>query len=508
VRASRPVTLFLLLFAAAAQVSAQFPEPDPQPPPTTNPIITGSWSAVRNWPFVAIHAALFADGRIIGWSRKDGVTRLDTFIGNPTTGTFTRIENTFVQPFCAGQTFLPDGRLLVAGGHDKFDTWGAIQTTIFDPRTNAWTKSADMNAGRWYPTTCPLPNGDVLVVSGDFPPATGVAEGSGRRNGLPQVWSPATGRWRNLTSAIDSGIELYPWMLLAPNGRVFMAGPRAGTAWLDTSGTGRWTPGPPSSFIFRDYGSAVMYEPGKILIVGGGNPPQKTAETIDLNVASPQWRPTGSMAFARRQLNATILPDGTVLVTGGTNGSGFNDWRSPVFRPELWDPRTGTWRALAPASVTRVYHSTALLLPDATVLSAGGGLPPWGEPPPPPPPGLPPYEAGPFHANAQIFSPPYLHRGTRPTIAKAPTAIKYGERFDVTTVDAANIGQVTLLHPGAVTHAFDESQRFVRLNFTVEGQILHVTAPANGNIAPPGQYMLFILTKDGIPSVAKWVVVL
>ncbi|HKO56952.1 MAG TPA: galactose oxidase-like domain-containing protein [Thermoanaerobaculia bacterium] len=499
-RVSRLVTLFLL-FAAAMQAPAQ------TPPPTTNPLVLGEWSAVRKWPFVAIHVALFPDGRIIGWSRKDGVTTLDTFVGDPKSGTFTNIPNTFVQPFCAGQTFLPDGRLLVAGGHDRFDTWGAIQTTIFDPRTNAWTKSMNMNAGRWYPTTSPLPNGDVLVVSGDFPPAPGVAEGSGRRNGLPQVWSPATGRWRDLTTAIDNGIELYPWMLLAPNGRVFMAGPRAGTAWLDTSGTGRWTPGPPSSVIFRDYGSAVMYEPGKVLIVGGGNPPQRTAETIDLNVARPEWKPTGSMELARRQMNATILPDGTVLATGGTNGGGFNDWRRPVLRAELWDPKTGTWRGLGTASVTRVYHSIAILLPDATVLNAGGGLPPWGEPPPPPPPGLPPYEAGPFHNSAQIYSPPYLFRGARPVIATAPAAIRYGERFTVATPNAADIGKVTFLHPGAVTHAFDQSQRFVSLSFTVEGGNLRVTAPANGNIAPPGHYMLFILSKNGVPSVAKWVTI-
>jgi hypothetical protein len=500
VRASRLVILFLLC-AAMVQAPAQ------APPPVSNALITGSWSGVREWPFVAIHAALLRDGRIVGWSRKDGVATLETFVGDPKTGTFTRIPNPFVQAFCAGQTFLPDGRLLVAGGHDRFDGWGAIQTTIFDPQTNSWTKSMDMNAGRWYPTTSPLPNGDVLVVSGDFPPEPGAPEGSGGRNGLPQVWSPATGRWRNLTSAVDRSIELYPWMLLAPNGRVFMAGPRAGTAWLDTSGTGRWIPGPPSSVMLRDYGSAVMYEPGKILIVGGGDPPQRTAETIDLTVPTPVWKPTGSMEFARRQLNATILPDGTVLVTGGTSGRGFNDWRQPVMAAELWDPKTGTWRRVAPASQTRVYHSISLLLPDGTVLNAGGGLPPWGEPPPPPPPPLRPYEAGPVHNNGQIYSPPYLFRGGRPTVTTSPKTIHYGERFTVETPDAATISQVTLLHPGAVTHAFDQGQRFVRLAFVVEGGNLQVTAPPNGNIAPPGHYMLFILSEKGAPSLARAVTI-
>lgn len=174
--------------------------------------------------------------------------------------------------------------------------------------------------------------------------------------------------------------------------------------------------------------------------------------------------------------------------------------------------RTGTWTPLAPASATRVYHSTSILLPDATVLNAGGGLPPWGEPPPPPPPRDPPnpaYEAGPFHSTAQIFSPPYLHRGARPSIIKAPRIpVSYGDRFLVTTAEAADIRQVNLLHPGAVTHAFDESQRFVPLAFALEGTTgLQVTAPANGNIAPPGHYMLFILNSKGIPSVARWITI-
>ncbi|HEV7425609.1 MAG TPA: galactose oxidase-like domain-containing protein [Thermoanaerobaculia bacterium] len=491
-RISRIVVLLLL---CAAVLQAQVPDR----------AVVGEWSAVKKWPFVAIHAALLTDGRIVGWAREDGVTKLETWVGDPKTGTFTRVLNEYVQPFCAGQTFLPDGRLLVAGGHDKWDGYGAIQTTIFDPKTNRWSKSADMNSGRWYPTTSPLANGDVVVVSGNMPPRDRT-EGTAV-NGLPQVWSG--GKWRDLTGARRTSLDLYPWMLLAPDGRVFMAGPSWSSAWLDTTGTGKWIPGPTSSVPSRDYGSAVMYEPGKVLIVGGGAP-VKSAEVIDLNAASPEWTPTGSMAFARRQMNATILADGTVLATGGSEGEGFNNTTKPVFAAELWNPGTGKWSTMAKASIIRVYHSTSLLLPDATVLNAGGGLPPWGEPPPKPLPGAPSgtsYEAGPFHNSAQIYSPPYLFKGARPVISSAPAAVKYGEAFTVDTPDAANIAAVTWIHPGAVTHAFDESQRFVRLKFTAYEGKLTVTAPDRDTISPPGPYMLFILNRAGVPSVAKFVTI-
>ena len=160
-------------------------------------------------------------------------------------------------------------------------------------------------------------------------------------NPVPQVFQVESGTWRNLA---ELGQDLYPQMFLAPNGKVFNPGPSGTTRYLDTAGTGAWSPvadrvtfpgstGP----TYRDYGSAVMYAPGKILVMGGGDPPTNTAEVIDLNQSSPAWRAVGSMAFARRQLNATLLPDGTVLVTGGTRSAllcggiakGSRRWRQP-----------------------------------------------------------------------------------------------------------------------------------------------------------------------------------
>ena len=187
------------------------------------------------------------------------------------------------------------------------------------------------------------------------------------------------------------------------------------------------------------------------------------------------------MAFARRQLNATILPDGQVLVTGGTSGPGFNDPTAPVFAAEMWNPATENWTTMASAQITRIYHSTALLLPDGRILSMGGN-------------GFP---------QTEIYEPPYLFKGTRPAINSAPATVNYGQSFFLQTPDAAGVTQVTWIRLSSVTHAFNMDQRFSRLSFSQVAGGLNVVAPLNPNLAPPGHYMLFILNSNGVPSVAK-----
>src|SRR5437773_43882 len=173
-----------------------------------------------------------------------------------------------------------------------------------------------------------------------------------------------------------------------------------------------------------------MYEPGKILYVGGG-PPTNTAEIIDLNQSSPAWSFTGSMAFARRQMNATVLPTGQVLVTGGTSGSGFNNPVGAVHAAEMWDPATGVWTTMASNAVTRIYHSTTLLLPDGRVLHTGSGD-----------------GAGAVdELSYEIYSPPYLFKGARPSITgTTPNVVGYGQSLFVGTPDGASITKVTFAH--------------------------------------------------------------
>jgi hypothetical protein len=195
------------------------------------------------------------------------------------------------------------------------------------------------------------------------------------------------------------------------------------------------------------------------------------------------------MAFPRTYHNLTTLPDGTVLVTGGLKVTAASNMAQAVKAAELWNPVTETWRTLASMQTGRSYHSIGLLLPDGRVLVSGTGFEP----------GVP------NTLNSEIFSPPYLFKGPRPTVTSAPATLGYGTSFTVQTPDAANITSVSLIRTGAVTHAFDENARFSNLTFQQTPDGLTVTAPANANLAPPGYYMLFIVNESGVPSVASFV---
>ena len=235
------------------------------------------------------------------------------------------------------------------------------------------------------------------------------------RNLIPEVFQPggSTGTWRVLSTA-SKNLSLYPMPFVAPNGSVFVAGPSQATYYLDPSGTGSWVNGPSSNFGSRDYGSAVMYDAGKILLVGGGTP-TATAEVIDLNAGTP-WRTIAPMSVARRQVNATLLADGKVLVTGGSNASGFNTMptSSAVLATEFWDPATEKWTTLSRMSHNRLYHSTSLLLPDGRVLSVGSGQPPAS--------GLS------NDYTAEIFSPPYLFKADGSPVARPESGPGAAER--------------------------------------------------------------------------------
>jgi hypothetical protein len=436
----------------------------------------GQWGPVLSLPLTTVHSHQLPTGKVLLWAYSQDPRR----IWDPATG---QIEARIPAApgyniFCVGHAYLADGRLFVAGGHVE-NGWGLPNASIYDPVADTWTNLPDMNAGRWYPTATTLPNGDVLVTSGSM-------DTDYTNNTLPQVYQAATNTWRNLTAARLT-LPLYPFMFVAPNGRAFSAGPQQMSRYLDTTGTGAWANVANNTFGYRDYGTAVMYEPGKVLLVGGGGgsdtgpPPTATAEVIDLTAATPAWRRVASMETGRRQHNATVLPDGTVLVTGGSNAPGFNNQAGAVHTAELWDPATETWTTLASSTQYRGYHSTALLLPDGRVLSSGGDN----------------------HSNAEVYSPPYLFKGDRPTVAAAPAGVGYGQSFSVETPDAAGIAKVTMVRLSSVTHAFNQNQRFNSLSFTPVAGGLTVTAPANANLAPPGDYMLFLVNGDGVPSVAK-----
>lgn len=456
-RAFAAAGLLLVLHASVPRAAAQ-------------PDVVGQWDTVQNWSIVAVHMNLLPTGKVLFWPYND-----DPRIYDPATGTITLAPKVGENPFCAVQTFLSDGRMFMAGGHFRRNGQGIDSAYIYNPTANTWTRLPNMNNNRWYPSGTTLANGDVLVASGSY--NTRYAN-----NDLPQVYQLASNTWRDLTSA-RLAMTLYPRTFLAPNGKVFFA--TQTSRYLDTAGTGAWTTVGNQRVGGREnYGSAAMYDIGKVLYVGGGDPPTATAEIIDLNQPSPAWQLTGSMSGPRRQNNVTCLPDGTVLCTGGSAAAGFNtDDGSKT--AQLWNPATGTWTTMALEAEYRGYHSTALLLPDGRVISAGGDN----------------------HPTAQIFSPPYLFKGARPGISSAPSTVTYGSSFTISTPDAASIAKVSLTALGCLTHAQDWNGRHVPLSFTSGAGSITATAPANANIAPPGPYLLWIVNNNGVPSVARFITV-
>jgi galactose oxidase len=494
-----------------------------------DPAVKGQWAPVFALPNVGIHAHVLPNGNVLMWGRRDNpnasldIHECTPFVWNPKNGTFTstpqptRADGTKVNLFCSGHAFLPDGRLLVVGGHFA-DGDGLSQASLYDWNTNKWTATSPMatpngdEVRRWYPTARTLPDGTVLVLSGSYvdptqPPGkqTIVAD-------LLQVWD--NGAWNVIDQANGPplnfiGLPLYPRMHIASDGRVFMSGSNDRTLLLKTVEPGEWTDVAFRSLGNRDYCPAVMYDANRIVYIGGGNEaathvPTAAVERIDLGATPRQWERTGSMHQPRRQHNATLLPDGTVFVTGGTRGggganNGFNDLGAgePVHMAEMWNPNSGTFTELSAEEVPRCYHSTAVLLPDATVLSAGGGeyRPDNVNPNPPED----------SQRNAQIFSPPYLFKGGRPTIDASPASVAYGESFQITTPQPSQIGKVTLIRLASVTHSFDENQHVNFLAFSVVAGSLRVTAPASSNECPPGHYMLFLVSTAGVPSVASMV---
>ncbi|MBA3496742.1 MAG: DUF1929 domain-containing protein [Gemmatimonadales bacterium] len=457
---------------------------------------TGAWGGTFGTGIVALHASLVslpaAGAGVLVWGHT-GLPHIWD-LSNPTP-TFTSLAEP-VELFCAGHTFLPDGSLFVAGGHDEIKGDGHGIPNAYRFVDGAWVTEQPMSFGRWYPTATSLENGDVIAYAGTDNNSVNVA--------TPERYNYSTRTWTQLTGAVR-GFPYYPRSFLDPRtGKVFYAGEKSRSRWLDASanaGLGKWSSKTAlRQTADRNYGSAVMYEQGKILYAGGGGrqlsagiPPTNTAEVIDLNQVSPQWGATGSMAYGRRQMNLTILADGKVLATGGTSSVGFSATTLARKEAEIWDPATGAWTLLAPEAVVRVYHGVSLLLPDGRVLSAGSGD---GQ-------GLP------SETNGQIFSPPYLFDPTgapavRPLITSvSASALRYGQTITINTPDAATIAKVHLVRFSSVTHAFNQSQTLYRAGFAVGNGKLDVVAPANGRMAPPGPYLVFIVNTSGVPSVAK-----
>jgi hypothetical protein len=492
----------------------------------------GVWSTLPySMPINPIHAALLHDGKVlvVQGSGNDGtVTDFQAAVWNLQDGTVHVIHNLSWDMFCNGMSVLPDGRVLISGGTLKYsqmqhmvgDTLaddpflGLPNASIFDPATEAFTDVPPSAHGRWYPTTLELNDGRILTFSG--------LDENGNTNQSLEIYT-ANG---NSATKSDEYVSpwappLYPRMHLLPSGQIFYSASTSDSHLFDPS-TNSWvsnprlegTPGTPPSTVAwtiygggdeeRTYGSSVLlpltpanhYSP-KVMILGGDNPATDTTEVIDLGQPMSEWEWTAGpkMSQPRVEMEATLLPSGEVLVYAGSAED--ENASTASLKADLYDPATNSFSSAGANTVTRLYHNVGLLMPDATVVLAGGNP-----------------AQGTYENRIERYQPAYLFNAdgslaTRPTIGNSlPGTIPYGTAFNLATPDAANISSVVLMKAGSVTHSFDMDQRFVGLSFTgaTSGSgSLTVTAPTNSNIAPPGYYMLFLVNSAGVPSVASFV---
>jgi chitodextrinase len=456
--------------------------------------VTGQWRTLpTTMPINPVHLALMHNGKVLIVSGSGNLPSETNYMGavwDPATDTLT------TQPlgwdmFCNGMIVLPDGRPFIMSGTRQYDPFhGELRTSTYDPATGKFVDMQPMAHGRWYPTATTLADGSVMVFSG--------LDENGSTNTTVEFYKVASG-WSQPFGGPWTP-PLYPRMHLLPNGTVFYSGSSANSAIFNPANR-TWTTNVATTRYSgtRSYGTSVLlplmpasgYKP-KVMIFGGGDPATATTELIDLSVTSPSWVFGPSMSQPRIEMDATILPNGKVIALGGSTND--EDTATASLNADLYDPNTNTFSSAAANAFPRLYHSNSLLLPDATVLVLGGNP-----------------QRGTYEQHMEIYSPAYLFNpdGTlaaRPSITGVtPGVIGWGSAFQVQTPNAASIASAVLVRAGAVTHAFDMDQRLVGLTFTAGSGVLNVTAPPNGNIAPPGYYLLFILNSAGVPSMASFV---
>jgi hypothetical protein len=454
----------------------------------------GAWTTLPFlMPINPVHMALLHNGRVLivsGSGNLPSNTSFAAAVWDPQSGNLTT-QSLAWDMFCNGMAILPDGRPLVVGGTLQYDPFfGQLAASAYDPATGTFADQQSMAHGRWYPTVISLSDGSLMAFSG--------LDENGNTNTTVETFKAGVG-WRAPATAPWTP-PLYPRLHLLPSGKVFYSGSGTSSNIYDPA-TQTWTLNVAQTNYgnTRSYGTSVLlpltlasgYKP-VVMIMGGDNPATATTELIDLSAATPQWVNGPAMSEARVQMNATILPNGQVVALGGSSND--EDGSTASFNTDIYDPPSNTFTTGAPNAFPRLYHSNSLLLPDATVLVTGGNP-----------------ARGMYEQHSEIYSPGYLFNAggsaaTRPAITGVtPATFTYGGAFQVQTPDAASISKVVLMRPGAVTHSFDMEQRLVELAFTAGNGVLNVTAPPNGNIAPPGYYMVFLLNSAGVPSVASFV---
>lgn len=524
--------------------------------------VGGQWGPERPLPVIAITAAVLPKGPKTGWvlmfayparpGRTDQPTDLArAYLWDPTSGESVPVDPP-VDPatgkptniWCGGISFLSDGRILVTGGNvnDPLKDYHGINDVFtFDPETLQWKREQPMRQGRWYPTQTLMPDGRTLVLGGNTGPGDpDFAAGFDNRDleivsadGTKTVQDPM--RLNPLgtqTLQAPSAVGLYPHMYWLPTGRAFVAGPNRRDSWYLAPGTG----GRPSAWADpgdlstgRNWGTSFL-DGSRVWVMGGSDdanlegdgiqPAQKSTEIFDDTLR--KFGPGPDMAVARSHANSVILPNGVVATIGGGFGNkGDRELYRWIFSDEqkaaeLLNPRTGEVTLGNPQAEGRTYHSTAVLLPDGSIMSAGDDAngPAAAADDPQTTFDERRGEGTGFAADtAEIYRPPYLFNADgspadRPKIEQAPPRVRNGDMLTVRSSGVPATSAV-LIAPGATTHANDMSQRRIELGAGVPRKDGGVDYRVPGvDRAIPGYYMLFLLTPQGTPSTAAFVRVL
>jgi hypothetical protein len=459
--------------------------------------VSGVFGPVVTWPIIPIHAVLLPDGRVMNYgtdaSGAQGAQLIydiwDPKLGTGSSAHLVLPNTTKTDIFCGSQSLMMSGDVLTSGG--DLTVSGARNsaqnaTTIFSPTANSIKADTPMNYARWYSSLVSLPNGELAVFGG-------------RQNvGLlspvqpadtPELYDPAVRSWKALTGATAAhfGGWYYPRAYVAPGGNVFVLANVGGAMYsVSTAGVG-------SIVLLNGNAPAgntalptVPFAPGMAISVRMN----QQVVVVDYRKATPIVTATHGMDQIRYWASGSILADGQVLVTGGSQVA--NQLTGVAYHAQIWNPATGQWTAGASATKPRLYHSISMLLPDATVLTGGGGAP------------------GPVkNLNAEIYYPPYLYasNGTpavRPVVTAAtPAVLNPGNTVHVTVGPTDIISRLTFVRTGSVTHSNNSDQRFLNLSFTQEGQNLTAVLPTDTTKMVPGFYMLFAFNEARVPSVAR-----
>ncbi|QMV09108.1 kelch motif-containing protein [Streptomyces lincolnensis] len=386
---------------------------------------------------------------------------------------------------------------------DKKDFQGIRDAFEFDPVAEKYIKVDPMKEARWYPTLTTLSDGKILSVSG--------LDDIGQLvPGKNEVFDPKTKKW-TYTDKVRQ-FPTYPALFLMQNGKIFYSGSNAGYGpddvgrepgvWDVESNKFTKVPGLSDPKLLETSGTVLLppAQDEKYMVIGGGGVGESKRSSektriVDLKADDPKFEDGPSLEKGTRYAQASILPDDSVLVSGGSQDyRGRGD--SNILQARLYDPSGNGFERVADPLVGRNYHSGSILLPDGRVMFFGSDSL-YGD--------KGNTKPGTFEQRIEIYTPPYLYRGAQPSLSGGPETIARGASGTFTSQHASSIKKVRLIRPSAATHVTDVDQRSIALDFKASGNKITVTVPKNKNLVQSGWYMLFVDDDQGTPSKAQWV---